>query len=69
MRPVGCPYCKKARHYFQENRIDNVEYDIEKDYDAKLRYDALKGRGVPVILVGKRRMNGFSVSGFNDLYN
>ncbi|MGR9116517.1 MAG: glutaredoxin domain-containing protein [Gammaproteobacteria bacterium] len=64
-----CPYCKKARDYFQENGIDYVEYDIEKDYSAKIRYDALGGRGVPVILVGEKRMSGFSVPRFNAIYN
>jgi len=36
-----CGYCKKARRYFKENRIDYVEYDIEKDKRAKRKYDLL----------------------------
>ena len=63
-----CPYCRKARTYFRENRIDYVEYDIEKDRSAKRRYDAMGGRGVPVILVGTKRLNGFDVSAFKSIY-
>lgn len=64
-----CGYCKKARNYFKKNSISYVEYDIEKDSHAKRRYDALGGKGVPVILVGQKRMNGFSVDGFERIYN
>lgn len=63
-----CGYCRKARNYFKANNIVFTEYDIEKDKRAKKQYDAMGGRGVPVILVGKQRMNGFSVSGFKRMY-
>lgn len=63
-----CGYCKKARKYFKAKGIRFVEYDIEKNARAKQDYDALGGRGVPVILVGKQRMNGFSETGFDRLY-
>lgn len=63
-----CPYCQQARNYFRQQGIAYTEYDIERDIEAKRRYQAFGGRGVPVIFVGKRRMNGFSVSGFNRIY-
>lgn len=63
-----CGYCKKARKYFQQKGIPFVEYDIEKNATAKRQYDALGGRGVPVIVFGKQRMNGFSVASFERLY-
>ena len=59
-----CGYCKKARSYFAENNIKFRDYDIEKDRFAKSRYDRMGGQGVPVILVGGKRMNGFSAAGF-----
>ena len=62
-----CGYCKKARKYFAANNIAYRDYDIEKDRFAKSRYDRMDGRGVPVILVGDKRMNGFSVAGFKSL--
>jgi len=63
-----CPYCQQARNYFRQQGIPYTEYDIERDAEAKRRYQAFGGRGIPVIFVGKRRMNGFSVSGFNKIY-
>ncbi len=63
-----CPYCQQARNYFRQQGIAYTEYDIERDAEAKRRYQAFGGRGIPVIFVGKRRMNGFSTSGFNRIY-
>lgn len=63
-----CGYCKKARKYFVAKGIPFVEYDIEKNASAKRDYDALCGRGVPVIVSGKKRMNGFSEKGFDRFY-
>ncbi len=62
-----CGYCKKARAFFKREGIAFKEYDIEKSASARRAYDRLGGRGVPVILVGKLRMNGFSESGFRRL--
>lgn len=64
-----CSYCKKARRYFRKNNIAYVEYDIEKDTRARRQYKRMGATGVPVILVGKKRMNGFSASGFEKIYN
>jgi len=63
-----CGYCKKARRYFNKNKIRFTEYDIEKNARAKRKYDKLHATGVPVILVGKKRMNGFSEEGFERIY-
>ena len=63
-----CGYCKKARQYFKQNHIAYTEYDIEKDAGARRRHKQMGAKGVPVILVGKRRMNGFSVQGFERIY-
>ena len=63
-----CGYCKKARNHFAANNIAFIEYDIEENKRAKREYDALGGKGVPVILYGDQRMNGFSVAGFEQIY-
>ncbi|TVZ41094.1 glutaredoxin [Alteromonadaceae bacterium 2753L.S.0a.02] len=63
-----CGYCKKARRYFKQQGIAYTEYDIEKNSAAKRDYDRLGGRGVPVIVVGDKRMNGFTVAGFERIY-
>ena len=63
-----CKYCKKARAYFAENNIPYTDYDIEHSDEAKSNYDAIGGRGVPIIFVGQSRMSGFSERGFDALY-
>ena len=65
---VWCKYCKKARRYFQDNKIAYTEYDVEQSEKGKQDYKRLGAKGVPVILIGKRRMNGFSIKRFQTLY-
>ncbi len=64
-----CGYCKKAARHFQRNNIPFEEYDIEKSKKAARDYKKLNGRGVPLILIGNKRMNGFSARQFDRIYN
>ena len=54
-----CGYCRKAREYFARNGVRYTELNIEKSAAARAEYDRLGARGVPVILVGEQRMNGY----------
>ncbi|MCU7864143.1 MAG: DUF4124 domain-containing protein [Candidatus Thiodiazotropha sp. (ex Lucinoma borealis)] len=63
-----CGYCKKARRYFKSNRISFVEYDVESSAKGKRDYKKLGAGGVPIILVGKHRLNGFSEASFRNTY-
>ena len=63
-----CAYCKKAKRYFNKHGIRFIEYDIEKNPEARKKFKEMGGTGVPVILVGKKRMNGFSETGFEKIY-
>jgi glutaredoxin len=64
-----CTYCKKARNYFEKNRVRYVEYDIEESSRAKEEFDQLGGKGVPLIVVGRTKMSGFSEAGFREIYD
>jgi glutaredoxin len=55
-----CPYCRRAQAFFARQGIRYTHLDIEKSPAAHAEYKQLGGRGVPVILVGAQRMNGFS---------
>jgi glutaredoxin len=55
-----CPYCAQARAYFARNGIAYTEFDIEKSQAGRAEFRSLGGRGIPVILVGDQRMDGFS---------
>lgn len=64
-----CGYCKRARECFRANRISFEEYDVEKSRKGKRDFKKLRARGVPVILVGESRMNGFSEESFRAMYS
>ncbi len=62
-----CPYCAQARAYFAQSGIAYVEHDVEKSARAREEFRRLGGRGVPLIVVGRERLNGFSEQGFEDM--
>jgi glutaredoxin len=55
-----CGYCKKAKTYLQTRKTPFEELDVEASDSAKAEYQSIGGRGVPVILVGNQRMDGYS---------
>jgi len=63
-----CGVCKKAKKYFLNNKIQFVEYDVERSAKGKKDFADLKGTGIPIILIGNKRMNGFNVARFEQLY-
>ncbi len=63
-----CGYCKQAVKHFKKHKIPFKEYDVEKSAKGAADYKKLKGRGVPIILIGKRRMNGFNAETFDRIY-
>ncbi|MEH6617072.1 MAG: DUF4124 domain-containing protein [Porticoccus sp.] len=65
---VWCGVCKKARRYFQQEGIPFKEYDIESSRKGRQDFAKLNGRGVPIILVGKQQMSGFSADRFKRMY-
>lgn len=57
----SCVYCKMAKEYFKQNKVEYQEYDVASDLNA--RNDMLKKShqmGVPVIDI-----NGEIIVGFN----
>jgi len=64
-----CGYCKKAQKYMKEKGIPYVAYDIEKDSAAMQRHRELGGRGVPLIVIGSKKMSGFSQESFEYFLN
>lgn len=64
-----CGHCKKARSHFNARNIAYTDLDVETDPTAKIQFAAMGGGGVPVILVGDTRINGFSAAAFERIYN
>lgn len=64
-----CGVCKKAKAYFESEGILYKEYDIENTRKGRNDYQKLNGTGVPIIMVDKERMNGFSQGRFEKMYD
>ena len=55
-----CGYCVRAKSFFSRHNISYTEYDITADKRAHDRFKSLNGRGVPLIIVGEKRISGFN---------
>lgn len=55
-----CPYCKRAKAYFAKKGVNFREVDIEASEAGRREFAEYGGKGVPLIIVGERRMRGFS---------
>ena len=62
-----CGVCQRARAYFKANAIAYTEIDVEKSDAGRREFEALGGRGVPLIVAGGKVMRGFSPEGFERL--
>jgi len=54
-----CPYCQDALEYLNRKNISYTAYDIETDPRGRNAFDALEGRGTPLILVGDQSVTGW----------
>ena len=55
-----CGYCKQTRRFLDSKGIPFKEYDIEKSTEGRKAYEALGGRGIPLIDVNGTIIRGFS---------
>ena len=54
-----CGYCKQTKRFLDSKGIPFKEFDIEKDAEARKGYEALGGRGIPLIDVNGTLIRGF----------
>ncbi|WP_434708269.1 glutaredoxin family protein [Pseudomonas sp. R1-1] len=54
-----CGYCKQTKRFLDSKGIPFKEFDIEKDAEARKAYEALDGRGIPLIDVNGTLIRGF----------
>jgi glutaredoxin len=55
----SCGYCKRTREYLRRRGIPFIDHDVETSAAGRDGYWRLNGRGVPIILVGNQRLDGF----------
>ena len=54
-----CPYCKALRDTLDQYHIPYTEYDTEKSLHGMLGFWALRGRAVPVSVIGGQVIHGY----------
>ena len=62
-----CPACKAAKQYMAQRGISYDEKDVDATPAYRSEFQQLGGKGVPLILVGDRRMEGFSPREFEEM--
>ncbi|VVO00314.1 glutaredoxin family protein [Pseudomonas fluorescens] len=55
-----CGYCKLTRRFLDQQGIPYNEFDIEKNAEARKAYEALGGRGIPLLDVNGTLIRGYS---------
>lgn len=65
---ANCPHCKRAKAFLQREGITFREMDIGKNARARKELERLGARGVPVLLIGDARLDGFDEKRFWRLY-
>jgi glutaredoxin len=58
-----CGYCKLTRRFLDQKGIPYNEFDIEKNAQARKAYEALGGRGIPLLDVNGTLIRGYSPEG------
>lgn len=54
-----CPHCRKAKDYLDQLGVQYTVYDIETPTGQEM-FEKLNAPGIPIILVGDYRMDGFN---------
>ncbi len=55
-----CGYCERTRRLLSERSVPFVEHDIERSPEGRRQYEALNGRGVPLLVVKGKVLRGYS---------
>lgn len=54
-----CGYCRQAREYLKSRNIPFDDIDIDASDRGRQQFAQLDGKGVPLILVGRQRLDGY----------
>jgi|GEM_PF-1578024 len=57
---LNCPHCQHAKKWLTQRRIPFLDFNVAKPGRIQRQFFQLGGHSVPLIMVGKRRLNGFN---------
>lgn len=63
-----CAQCRRAKAFLQARGIPFSELDVTRSPKARKALERLGARGVPTIVIGDERLDGFSERAFLALY-
>ena len=55
----NCPHCRQAKEYLERRGLRFQEFDVQRSARAQKAFARLGARGVPVIMIGETRIDGF----------
>ena len=64
----GCAHCARAKAFLKARGIAFSELDVGRSQKARKALERLGARGVPTILIGDHRLDGFSERAFLAVY-
>ncbi|MFE8033304.1 glutaredoxin family protein [Thiohalocapsa marina] len=64
----SCAHCRRAKAFMRARGIAFRELDVSRSSRARKELERMGARGVPVILIGGERLEGFSEQRFLRLY-
>lgn len=56
----GCSHCRQLKQWLQQHQIKFMEFDVQRNQRAFKDFQRLGGRGVPLLVVGERKIQGFN---------
>ncbi|WP_457667397.1 glutaredoxin family protein [Thiolapillus sp.] len=56
----GCTHCRQLKQWLRQHGIRFVEMDVQRNSRAFKDFQRHGGRGVPLLLVGARKIQGFN---------
>jgi len=62
-----CGYCEKTRELLKHSDIEYLEYDIESSAQGKQEFDKLGGKGIPLVLINGRVVEGYDPNAILEL--
>lgn len=58
-----CGYCKKTREFLESKNIQFTDLDVEESVLGQQLFQKINAFGVPVIIIGSTRIDGFNPKG------
>lgn len=56
---TNCAFCERAREFLRRNRLPFRDASVDTSRRAFSEFQRLGARGVPLLLIGEHRLEGF----------